>query len=87
LIPGYDVGYRVSWDCAKGAVRPELFEDNTKRWSGDHCMDSDVVPGVLFTNVSLADGRTRLMDIGPTVLDLFGVDVPAFMTGRSLVAR
>ncbi len=87
LIPGYEVGYRVSWDCAKGAVRPELFEDNTKRWSGDHCMDSEVVPGVLFTNVPLAEGDARLVDLGPTVLELFGVDVPAYMTGRSLVAR
>ncbi len=87
LIPGYEVGYRVSWDCAKGAVRPELFEDNTKRWSGDHCMDSDVVPGVLFTNVPLVDHNARLIDMGPTVLDLFGVGVPAYMTGRSMLAR
>jgi predicted AlkP superfamily phosphohydrolase/phosphomutase len=87
LIPGYEVGYRVSWDCAKGAVRPELFEDNTKRWSGDHCMDSEIVPGVMFTNVPLSDGRARLIDLGPTVLDLFGVGVPDYMTGRSLVAR
>lgn len=87
LLPGYEVGYRVSWDCAKGAVRPELFEDNVKRWSGDHCMDSEVVPGVLFTNVPLTDQHARLIDMGPTVLDLFGVDVPAYMTGRSLAAR
>ncbi len=87
LLPGYEAGYRVSWDCAKGSVRPELFEDNTKRWSGDHCVDSEIVPGVLFTNVALTDGPTRLIDMGPTVLDLFGVEVPAYMTGRSLVAR
>lgn len=87
LLPGYEVGYRVSWDCAKGAVLPELFEDNTKRWSGDHCMDSDVVPGVMFTNVSLSGDSARLMDMGPTILDLFGVGVPAYMTGKSLVAK
>jgi len=34
------------------------------------------------------DGRDAgLIDIGPTVLDLFGVDVPAYMTGRSLLVR
>lgn len=87
LLPGYDVGYRVSWDCAKGSVFPEIFEDNTKRWSGDHCMDSEIVPGVIFTNVPLDGDAARLMDMGPTVLDLFGVDVPAYMTGRSLVAK
>jgi predicted AlkP superfamily phosphohydrolase/phosphomutase len=85
LLPGYENGYRVSWDCAKGSVRTELFEDNHKCWSGDHCVDSEIVPGVLFTNVPL-DGRDAgLIDMGPTVLDLFGVDVPAYMTGKSLL--
>ena len=83
LLPGYEDGYRVSWDCAKGAVRTELFEDNHKCWSGDHCVDSEIVPGVLFSNVPLAEGDTGLIDMGPTVLDLFGVEVPAYMTGRS----
>jgi predicted AlkP superfamily phosphohydrolase/phosphomutase len=87
LLPGYEVGYRVAWDCAKGAVRPELFEDNTRCWSGDHCMDSEVVPGVVFANVPLADGPIGLIDVGPTVLDLFGVEVPEYMTGRSRLAR
>jgi predicted AlkP superfamily phosphohydrolase/phosphomutase len=86
LLPGYENGYRVSWDCAKGAVRDELFEDNVKCWSGDHCVDSEIVPGVLFTNLSLHPDPAGLIDIGPTVLDLFGVEVPAYMTGRSLLA-
>ena len=83
LLPGYEDGYRVSWDCAKGSVRDELFEDNTKCWSGDHCVDSEIVPGVLFTNVALDEGPIRLEDVGPTILDLFGVAVPPYMTGRS----
>ncbi|HEX6791095.1 MAG TPA: alkaline phosphatase family protein, partial [Candidatus Krumholzibacteria bacterium] len=68
LLPGYENGWRVSWDCAKGAVKPELFEDNHKCWSGDHCVDSEIVPGVLFTNVSLRPDAAGLIDIGPTVL-------------------
>ena len=86
LLPGYENGYRVSWDCAKGAVRTEIFEDNHKCWSGDHCVDSEIVPGVLFTNLPLRPDAAGLIDIGPTVLDLFGVDVPPYMTGRSLLA-
>ncbi len=85
LLPGYETGYRVSWDCAKGAVRDELFEDNTKRWSGDHCVDSHVVPGVMFSNVPVADAPSRLVDMGPTILDLFGVAVPGYMAGRSML--
>ncbi len=87
LLPGYEAGYRVSWDCAKGAVHPELFEDNTKRWSGDHCVDSSVVPGVMFTNVPLTNDDSRLVDMGPTVLDIFGVPVPGYMAGRSMLRR
>ena len=86
LLPGYADGYRVSWDCAKGAVRTEIFEDNHKCWSGDHCVDSEIVPGVLFTNIALRGDGAGLIDIGPTVLQLFGVDAPAYMTGRSLLA-
>ncbi len=87
LLPGYEDGYRVSWDCAKGCVRPELFEDNTRRWSGDHCVDSHIVPGVMFTNVPLSKTDSRLIDMGPTVLDIFGVPVPGYMAGRSMLQR
>jgi predicted AlkP superfamily phosphohydrolase/phosphomutase len=85
LLPGYENGYRVSWDCAKGAVKTALFEDNVKCWSGDHCVDSEIVPGVLFTNLPLVGRDAGLIDMGPTVLDLFGVDVPAYMMGKSLL--
>jgi predicted AlkP superfamily phosphohydrolase/phosphomutase len=87
LLPGYAPGYRVAWDCAKGAVGDELFQDNTKRWSGDHCIDAPAVPGVMFTNVPLAEAEARLIDMGPTVLELFGVPAPGFMAGRSMLTR
>jgi predicted AlkP superfamily phosphohydrolase/phosphomutase len=84
LIPGFAEGYRESWDCARGIVGPEVFEDNVRLWSGDHCMDPEIVPGVLFSSIPLAGESPRLMDVGPTVLDLLGVPVPRFMMGRSL---
>src|SRR5262249_9290819 len=48
LVIGYERGYRVSWDAANGRTSTTLFSDNTKAWSGDHCVDPSVVPGVLF---------------------------------------
>lgn len=75
----------MSWDCARGLVTPEIFEDNVKSWSGDHCIDPNVVPGILFTNLKVADENPNLMDLGPTVLDLFGIDAPAHMVGKSIV--
>ena len=50
LIIGYNAGYRVSWDGATGVVAGPVFEDNTKAWSGDHCVDPRLVPGVFFCN-------------------------------------
>jgi predicted AlkP superfamily phosphohydrolase/phosphomutase len=165
IIIGYNKGYRVSWEAAIGQPTDKLFHDNTKAWSGDHCIDPSLVPGVLFCNRKvrlspspqesstsqpsaratpdqpepqasacakpgtpsttpnqsepLASARAipgkagvlpfpaaigsltgsstsrerkasgnpmpRLMDIGPTVLDMFGVDVPKYMDGRPLV--
>jgi predicted AlkP superfamily phosphohydrolase/phosphomutase len=84
LIPGYQRGYRVSWDTAIGRTTEAVFHDNTKAWSGDHCIDPALIPGVLFCNRQVATENCRLMDIGPTVLDLFGVPVPDHMDGKVL---
>jgi hypothetical protein len=84
LIPGFAEGYRESWDCARGIVGAAVFEDNTRAWSGDHCMDPEIVPGVLFSSIPLASETPRLIDMGPTVLDLLGVDPPAYMMGHRL---
>jgi len=85
LIVGFSEGYRVSWDCAKGTITGHVFEDNTKSWSGDHCIDPVLVPGVLYSNWKLSEQDPRLMDLGPTVLDVFGVDIPGYMVGKSVL--
>ena len=84
LLVGYNRGYRASWETAIGQVTEGVFHDNTKAWSGDHCIDPSLVPGVLFCNRKISDERPRLMDIGPTVLEMFGVDVPGYMDGKAL---
>jgi hypothetical protein len=56
-----------------------------KAWSGDHCVDPKLVPGVLFCNRRIKDPNPRLMDIAATALEMFGVDVPKVMDGRPLV--
>ena len=84
LIPGYQRGYRVSWETAIGRMTDRVFHPNTKAWSGDHCVDPSLVPGILFCNRSIEEVRPRLMDIGPTVLSMFGVAVPEYMDGKAL---
>jgi predicted AlkP superfamily phosphohydrolase/phosphomutase len=85
VVVGYNVGYRVSWESAVGKTSRRIFSDNTRAWSGDHCLHPDLVPGVLFTNVKLSQECARIIDIGPTVLEWLGVDKPAYMDGRSLL--
>ena len=85
LISGYNVGYRISWDGATGIINGVLFEDNTKPWSGDHCIDPRLVPGVIFCNRRITSKKPALMDIAPTVLNLFGVEPPGYMEGAQIL--
>jgi predicted AlkP superfamily phosphohydrolase/phosphomutase len=84
LIIGYNRGYRASWEGAVGRVTEEVFADNTKCWSGDHCIDPRLVPGVLFSNWRMPDEQAQIQDLAPTILAMFGVGKPAHMTGRVL---
>ncbi len=86
LIVGYDGGYRNSWDCATGAVPREVFSDNTKSWSGDHCVDPRIVPGVFFSNLPINTETPNILDIAPSVMTLFGVPPAKYMQGRALFA-
>ena len=84
LIVGYERGYRASWETVIGQTTDCVFHSNTKAWSGDHCIDPSLVPGVLFCNRPVETESPRLMDIGPTVLDLFGAAIPRYMDGKPL---
>ncbi|HEX9707067.1 MAG TPA: alkaline phosphatase family protein, partial [Steroidobacteraceae bacterium] len=50
LVIGFAAGFRASWQTALGGVPAALVVDNRKNWSGDHCVDPSLVPGVLFTS-------------------------------------
>lgn len=85
LTIGYNPGYRASWESVTGTVTDTVFDDNTKSWSGDHCIDPSFVPGVFFSNWKLQADDVHIMDVAPTALEIFGVPVPAFMDGKSLL--
>ncbi len=87
LIIGYNAGYRASWEGVTGRITPRVFEDNVKCWSGDHCIDPACVPGVLFSSLKLSTPSPSIMDVAPTVLELFGLEPPAHMDGRSLLGK
>jgi predicted AlkP superfamily phosphohydrolase/phosphomutase len=84
LIIGYNEGYRTAWGAAVGRTSGPVFEQNDKAWSGDHCVDPPLVPGVLFANRSIEATDPGLEDLAPTILRLFGVDPPAWMEGKPI---
>lgn len=84
LVIGYAQGYRISWDSVVGKVNDLVFEDNLKSWSGDHCIDPKVVPGVLFTNRKNRAKSARMVDIAPTILREFNLHIPPSMEGKPL---
>jgi len=84
ILVGYEKGFRHSWDCATGSVSEEIFSDNTKSWSGDHCVDPRLVPGVFWCNRAINTDEPNILDMAPTAMDLFGIPVPKYMQGAPL---
>ena len=73
IVVGYGRGTRVSSDSALGIVAAEVFGDNREAWSGDHSMDPDHVPGVLFTSRPLKAPAPGLQQLAASILAEFGV--------------
>ncbi|MBN2491785.1 MAG: alkaline phosphatase family protein [Planctomycetes bacterium] len=87
LLIGYGAGYRISWTGATGHAGGPAVEDNTRAWSGDHCVDPALVPGVFFSTLQPTVERAHLRDLAPTALDLFGVPVPELLKGVPVFRR
>lgn len=83
LLVGYNLGYRSSDSSALGQVGGEEIDDNTSKWSGDHCIDPSHVPGVLLSNRKVRSG-VSLTDITPTILEYFEASPSAKLPGASV---
>ena len=80
----YNQNYRASWDTILGKYSREVLSDNLDPWSGDHCMDSLFVPGVLLCNKKWNKTDAALADLAPTIISSYNIPVPDEMTGRNL---
>ncbi len=67
LVVGYEPGYRASWQTTLGAVPAALIEPNARKWSGDHCVTPEAVPGVLFTSFRENQALQQIGDIADYV--------------------
>ncbi len=85
IIVGYNHGYRTSWAAPLGRIPKEIVEDNTEKWSGDHCMAPEVIPGILLTNRKIKTKSPALYDLTPTILKIFGVETPKEIKGKPIL--
>ncbi len=74
IVVGYAKGTRGSDASALGKIGPVVLEDNTAEWSGDHLMDHETVPGVLFTSRPLKKPAERLDQLASALLAEFGIE-------------
>jgi predicted AlkP superfamily phosphohydrolase/phosphomutase len=85
LQVGMEDGYRVSWQTTLGGSPAGIVYPNMKKWSGDHGgYDFATTAGVLVSNKPLASQTPSIMDIAPTVLKFFGVQIPGSIDGKSV---
>lgn len=84
IIVGYNRGYRVSWASPLGRIPKQIIEDNTEKWSGDHCMAPDVIPGILFSNRKINVELPALYDLTPTILKIFDIKKPKEIIGEPI---
>ncbi|MEX0713308.1 MAG: nucleotide pyrophosphatase, partial [Pirellulales bacterium] len=84
LLVNFAEGYRCSWATTLGGVPQGHFEDNTRRWAGDHIIDPLLVPGVLLMSRPFRT-KARLTDLAPTILAALGAPIPQAMEGEPLV--
>ncbi|MBK8286760.1 MAG: alkaline phosphatase family protein [Ahniella sp.] len=68
LIVGFNRGYRASWQTSLGGVPAVLVEDNLQKWSGDHCVAPELVPGVLLTSFPLTQPVDGIGAVGALIL-------------------
>jgi predicted AlkP superfamily phosphohydrolase/phosphomutase len=85
IIVGYNAGYRGSWGTPLGRIPKKIVEDNTDKWSGDHCVSPEVTPGIFLSNREPQIRHPGLCDVTATVFKVFGIDQPEGIRGRPIL--
>jgi predicted AlkP superfamily phosphohydrolase/phosphomutase len=85
LVVGFESGYRMSWQTAIGGTPAGLLAPNNKKWSGDHIVDPEIVPGILFSNAKIRGKAPKGMDVAPTVLKAVGIKPDESVQGKPFI--
>jgi len=84
IIVGYNSGYRGSWGTPLGRIPKKIVEDNTEKWSGDHCVSPEVTPGIFLSNQSAKIKSPALYDVTATIFKVFGINQPEGIRGKPI---
>ena len=85
ILVGYSRGYRCSWESPLGSFPKAVFLDNHSPWSGDHCMDYRLVPGILVSNRRITSQTPSLADLTVSLLDEYGITPPRELIGKDVL--
>ncbi|MGD9344828.1 MAG: alkaline phosphatase family protein [Candidatus Aminicenantes bacterium] len=85
IVMGFNRGYRISWSSPMGNFPKEIIVDNTEKWSGDHCVAPEIVPGIFLINRKMKANNPEFIDVTATILKIFGINKPADMRGTSVI--
>jgi len=85
LQVGMHEGYRVSWQTTLGGSPPGIVYKNDRKWSADHGgYDYAITSGIFVTSRAINTKDPRIIDLAPTVLKYFGINIPTDIDGRPL---
>ncbi|MDK1117748.1 MAG: alkaline phosphatase family protein [Anaerolineae bacterium] len=87
MMLGCSAGYRSSSETGLGKWKETSIEENKDHWGADHCIDPELVPGVLFSSQGLKEfPNPSFRDIPPMVvgkyLDHSSVNPPKISGGE-----
>ena len=85
LQVGMHEGYRVSWQTTLGGSPPGIVYKNDRKWSADHGgYDYAITSGIFVTSRAINTKDPRIIDLAPTVLKYFGINIPTDIDGKPL---
>lgn len=85
LLLGYAPGYRISDLATLGKFPKEVISDRKDKWSADHCMDPNSVPGILLSNKRIIAEDPKLEDLAATIIRQFNVEPDKGMSDKKIL--
>jgi predicted AlkP superfamily phosphohydrolase/phosphomutase len=85
ILVGYSRGYRSSSESPLGLFPKAIFTDNRSPWSGDHCIDYRLVPGIFVTNRRITRPSPTLADLTVSLLHEYGIAPPPGLLGTDVL--